>query len=466
MKATPFEIRIEEEVHFPPGIDLLFHHEVLAKWNLPPGTSLPIRLGLKREIGNIGGETHKKGLLRMRKRFANRLLLPFPVKIYGWLTPEKEILFGPTFGILLSGVKGEKEDPFGLYTRFCEEAWALSRSFNVLCYVIPFRSLTVKENRVEGWVKEKEGWRPYPMPIPAILYNRLSVRSQERSPLFSSLQQSLREKNGILFNDKFLNKWEVVELLQGEVDLLPYLPLSLPAVKLSMIKEMLSHTSVLFLKPLHGSEGTGIIRVRKTGDGYFTDEMIGELMETKFYTTLPSLLHSLRQKIKRKRYLLQKGIPLLEVERRTTDFRALVQKGRNGEWKVVSLVARIGKPGAFVSNVAQGGRMERASHILSELRERHPTLPTIHKLKAIAREVARRLDGKLSGYYGEFGIDLGVSQTGEVWLIEVNSKPSKKEEAILNPVSGPRPSVQHLFDTLFYYLHFSLHQKEGGKGVG
>lgn len=452
MKASLLKIQIEEDPSLPPGIDLLLPYRVYRKWSLNPSLPLLITLGLRHEKGMVGFQTEHKGLIRMRRSFATRLHLPSSITLYVWFSPEKlEISVGPTFGILLSGVKEEENQRFGIYTSFCNEICRIARSKHVLCYVVPFRNINLEERSVQGWLRGKDGWSLSTLPLPGVLYNRLSLRSEESSPRYASLVESLNKEGGILFNHQFLSKWEVAELLQEEKELQPYLPLSVPAIKLSYIQAMLTHSSVIFLKPYHGSEGRGIVRVRKTPDGYYTDEMQEEGVETHLYPSILPLLHGLRKKVKQKKSLLQKGIPLLSLDGRTVDFRALVQKGRTGEWKVISIVARIARPDLFVSNIAQGGRIENASRLLKQISSTYPNLPPLRKLKSVAKETARRLEKRLSGHYGEFGIDLGLSPTGEIWIIEVNSKPSKKEESMIRLSENPPPSISHLFETIFHY---------------
>lgn len=457
MKASLFQIQIEEDRSLPPGLDLLLPERVYNALRLDPTLPLTVNLGLRKEEGRVGKADESQRLIRMRKSFADRLPLPFSMTLYAWFTPDRrELTIGPTFGILLSGKKEGNDAPFGIYNAFCNSICDLSRQKHLLCYVVPLRDIHLEKRTVTGWIKEKEKWTSFNLPLPGVLYNRLSFRSEERTPRFYSLQKEMADHGGILFNDRYLSKWEVAELLQEEKELHPYLPQSVPAVKLSFIQEMLTHSSTLFLKPYHGSEGRGIIRVRKTADGYYTDEMKKDRVETHLYPSLLPLLHTLRKKIKQKKYLLQKGIPLLSLDGRIVDFRALLQKGKTGHWKVISFVARIGRPELFVSNVSQGGSVESGSRVVKQLTALYPQLPPLRKLKSVAQETAKRLENRLSGHYGEFGIDLGLSAAGEIWIIEVNAKPSKKEETGTSHGIKHRPSVQHLLNTIFYYTRIPL----------
>ena len=50
------------------------------------------------------------------------------------------------------------------------------------------------------------------------------------------------------------------------------------------------------------------------------------------------------------------------------------------------------------------------------------------EMKELAIETAIIIERESSGITGELGIDIGIDQEGNPWLIEVNSKPSKNFE--------------------------------------
>lgn len=85
--------------------------------------------------------------------------------------------------------------------------------------------------------------------------------------------------------------------------------------------------------------------------------------------------------------------------------------------------------------------------------------PTEAVLKHVALQVARMLENGLEGHYAEFGIDLGVDTNGHIWLLEVNSKPSKSTTASkISPASPnrPRPSVIRMLDYAAYLSGYPI----------
>ncbi|MGV2806477.1 YheC/YheD family protein, partial [Clostridium perfringens] len=64
------------------------------------------------------------------------------------------------------------------------------------------------------------------------------------------------------------------------------------------------------------------------------------------------------------------------------------------------------------------------------------------------------LEAAIPYHFGELGIDLAIDTTGRIWLLEVNSKPSKGENAPLNADSKVRPSAVRLVQYCQYLTGF------------
>ncbi|WP_420908718.1 YheC/YheD family protein [Brevibacillus humidisoli] len=115
-----------------------------------------------------------------------------------------------------------------------------------------------------------------------------------------------------------------------------------------------------------------------------------------------------------------------------------------------------------MSNVSRGGSMMsavRALHMCGPWKE--AARPSAAMLKQAALRLARSLEKALPGHYAEFGIDLGVDTRGRIWLLEVNSKPSKAENTLQTPEGTvdppqrrPRPSVRKLMEYTAYVSGF------------
>jgi glutathione synthase/RimK-type ligase-like ATP-grasp enzyme len=123
------------------------------------------------------------------------------------------------------------------------------------------------------------------------------------------------------------------------------------------------------------------------------------------------------------------------------DFRVLCHKNLNNQWQVTSIVARVAAENEFVSNLARGGRMLKPLNVLRTCLGHKKSLEVLALMKELAVETASTISCSSSGITGELGIDIGVDQYGKLWIIEVNSKPSKNFEDGLGKI---RPSAKAL----------------------
>jgi hypothetical protein len=201
--------------------------------------------------------------------------------------------------------------------------------------------------------------------------------------------------------------------------------------------------------------GRGIIRIARRADGSFatqTTHATGTSRQNVAdFSKLSTLLSA---RLRRQPHLLQQGLTLLSVGAHNLDFRALVQKDRTGKWDVTSIVARVAGHRHFVSNLARGGRLMSVMEALLKARvgrQRAKTLSADLRRQAI--RIAIGLERQMSGHFGELGVDLAVDRELRIWLLEVNSKPSKTDP--LPPgESKVRPSARKAIQYAFHLAKF------------
>lgn len=102
--------------------------------------------------------------------------------------------------------------------------------------------------------------------MPNVVYNRLTSRKLENLQAVQHFMSEVKEKHGAgVFNEKkYLNKKnEVFDALNNERGLHKYLPESHMLQSYAVLKEMMSKYDSVFLKPITGSLGKGIIRVSR-----------------------------------------------------------------------------------------------------------------------------------------------------------------------------------------------------------
>jgi glutathione synthase/RimK-type ligase-like ATP-grasp enzyme len=200
--------------------------------------------------------------------------------------------------------------------------------------------------------------------------------------------------NTAIFNEQFLDKIAVFKALAKDESVKAYMPESLTAASPTTLNHMIVKYAVCFIKPASGSMGRGIIRVQREPSGAYvalTSHLNGTSRQS--FKDSKQLLRFLTAKIRRKPHLIQQGLSLLKINRQNLDYRALVQKDRNGKWGLTSIVARIAGPRHFVSNVARGGRLTSVPHSLRRARiGKQRAQALVQELRKSALLVAAALD--------------------------------------------------------------------------
>ncbi|RBW69349.1 YheC/YheD family protein [Bacillus taeanensis] len=418
------------KVHIQPLSDEAFQHpyhirlplKLWQQWNLRP-REYRIKCGFQeRAIDCLPSKS--KEMVEISCTLANELHLPNETLAlhltFDHTTNHFEI--GPIIAVLTT-MKTDLDEPFGTLTSFYQEMARCCMKEHILFYLFSLKH--VNNEFIYGYRWQHHKWGASQLPIPHAIYNRIHSRKLESSSSVQAFFQNCEEKEIPYFNNRFLNKWEVHQALLMYEELTPYLPESLLYEKIGDLENMMKKYNSIFAKPINGSLGKRILRIQKNNGCYSVDYSSNGHEFPNEFQSLHSLKNALSQIIKKRHFLLQQGIPLLHFRKRPVDFRILCNKNQLGEWKVTSGVARVSQEQKFVSNIAQGGEIYSINEVLSE-KFNDQTVKSIKRLLLeLALEISKRIDQEMTGSFGEFGIDLTIDESGQPWLLEVNSKPSK-----------------------------------------
>lgn len=211
-----------------------------------------------------------------------------------------------------------------------------------------------------------------------------------------------------------------IEMMQVP-ELRPYLPKTYWFSR-EKARKLLKLYSTIFIKPNHGSQGKGIIRVQKK-QGVFEvcyDDKRQLVPKHSLYKTINSYLKPSRK------YLIQQGIHLAKHQNSIFDIRVYMQKPRE-DWLISGVVARVAAPNRFLTNYHQGGHGEMLDDVLIplftyDIEKWHDTFYTITQISQIIANTLQSHHPKIR----ELGIDLGIDIDNRIWIIEANSQPGHK----------------------------------------
>ncbi|MGM0881482.1 MAG: YheC/YheD family protein [Bacillota bacterium] len=198
----------------------------------------------------------------------------------------------------------------------------------------------------------------------------------------------------------------------------------MPKTKLfsrSSIKSMLDEYGMVYVKPISGTAGNGVIRVERTtvpflGYRYQLEKSI------RFYATFEKLYQKLVRQIKKRRYLVQKGIHLLRHQKRRFDIRVMVQKNLSNEWEVTGIIGRLAHPDKIVTNYHSGGTPMAIERLMTDHVSSSDLAVFKNKLRKLSISIALQLQTAYPNLK-EIGVDIAIDTKLHPWILEVNTSP-------------------------------------------
>jgi len=341
---------------------------------------------------------------------------------------------GPTIGILTTALRNESEyEPTSLQA----ELIFLSKIANTLpgqIYIftpssINWSNLTTRGYYYRQTTADRGIWLSAIFPLPDVVYDRVSTRKGElRTQIRDAKHQLMSMENIKYFNPSFLNKWKVHQIMMTNPELHQYLPETRELTQ-DIFEHMLIKYPVLYLKPGNGSLGMGIIRVSSESNGglkyvvHRRKRIRGQAESAKQLMSKTKAYRSDRP------YIVQQGIALATFRGRPFDLRIIFQKNGQGKWQISKKFVRLAPPGSSVANLSSGGSVETSRKVMNALFKNKEIIEKKNQeIYNFCLTLANTLELSSGQIFGELGLDIGIDKHGELWLIEVNSKPRKTTE--------------------------------------
>jgi glutathione synthase/RimK-type ligase-like ATP-grasp enzyme len=428
-----------------PEDTLMLGDAYVKQWKIPQGQHILLRFGGFRQHVKVIPVAKYDGM-RMSQSLARKMGLISGTSIrLQYKESTAALVLGPLIGVLVSrDYPLQPDKPFGSITMFCRELVEACTAQGAYVYFFTPNQIGASLDYLDGWIYS-EGWHKVMLPVPDVINNRLTSRKLENKPSVQHFMKEVKLKHQTtVFNEKFLDKTEVFDALKKDESLVRYLPESHALRNYTTLKSMCTRYNSVFLKPVRGSLGKGIIRVtRLDANNYQAMYATAAGSRKQQFSSLVKLFSTISAKMKTVRYQIQQGLTLIEIQKRPVDFRALVQKNASGKWTITSIVARTAGNHHFVSNLARGGTLSTVGEAVakSNLNASVSRQDAAQRLQQAALNIARGVDAQIPAHFGELGIDLAMDTSGRVWLLEVNSKPSKNDNTALND-NKIRPSVR------------------------
>lgn len=333
-----------------------------------------------------------------------------------------KLRIGPLVGIM-TDLFNEQRNSFGTQEAFFRGLLKSMLLLHGWAYVFTPQDINWQKNRIHGYylLPGQRHWKRTWFPLPDVCYNRYFKHTPTVAP--DSVTSRARLQNRVkTFNIHIGSKMKVHKQLAQESDIAPHLPdTRLFAASVKQLNTMLNKYKAVYIKPVNGSQGTGIIKVSKRNKHYAvkTDAHHSESL----CTSLTEVLKAVRAASSSRQFIIQQAIRVSGKPH--FDFRLLIQKDRRNNWSVTGIVARIGSSAKITTNLHTGGQAVTFGHILASRGFSVQEINSIQEeMEWLALQIAKCLS-KNTPLLGELGLDFIVDHQGKVWFLEANPKPAR-----------------------------------------
>jgi len=225
-------------------------------------------------------------------------------------------------------------------------------------------------------------------------------------------------------------------------------------VSVEGLDKMLQKHENLYLKPVSGKAGNGIMTVSHQAEKklpYRLKIQQNKKSSTYYCASMKKLWTRIQNQRKKEMYIMQQGIELASYQDRNYDLRVLVQKNKTGIWELSGLGARLAGERSITTHVPRGGRIEEPEKLLRYSFTEEHSDQILTSVKQNALRLARQIERGSRQRLGEMSMDLGVDVTGGIWVFEANAKPMKFDEPHIR---------QKSLERIFHYSHYLMNKKK------
>ena len=407
--------KVQIKVQSAPKANITLSKQLAENLNLTKRKRGYVSFGAKRLFADIliSDEIEYEDII-LSDKLAKKLHIPtYPV--YELKVKNTEIMLGPCIGILACQ---KNED---LTKRMLKEI-----SLNAVDYgringaIITFSldKVNVENNTIEGFCynPQKENWEKGVFPYPLAIYRRSRLSRKWENHFLTFIGDST-------FNNYSFDKWEMYNWFSNEPDIASHIPYTIVYEKKEDLFQLLDKYENIYAKPIGGMKGFGVIKINKESGKVRFRFRKDDLNEDFSLSEGEELDKTLDDLLKPGEFIIQQGVNLINYDGGLVDFRCVMQKDETKNWQCSSIITRVGAKESVVSNISSGGAAMPAMDLIQETLASSQTEAFVikEKLISLCMKVCKALD-QYGFNFGTLGLDLGVDNNKDIWLIEVNNR--------------------------------------------
>jgi hypothetical protein len=279
-------------------------------------------------------------------------------------------------------------------------------------YFTPGR-VQLDDRTIRAQILENGEWIEKIVPFPDVIYNSSSPMTEKAYEIYDKLEETIP-----FTSHSIGDKLTVYKSIKKNKEFSHYL---LPTQEIKHPKtvfEGLKYYQKIVLKPISGSQGTGLLFIEEKQHHVIVRNQWAETLDYD----KESFIQYLQLLIKEEPYLMQRFICCQTKSELAFDFRLHVQKNGAGKWVIATIYPRIASFGKIVTNLNNNGyTMSLPFFLNEEFGDRDYNMQRY--LECFALSFAEHMDNIYDQSLDELGIDVGLDANQKIWIYEVNWRP-------------------------------------------
>ncbi len=327
---------------------------------------------------------------------------------------------------------------------FFKQLIIAGKSLDVDVYIFTPNQVDERNNRIyaHSYDPSHGQWTRKWIPYPDLFYDR--TRYQSDAHYKEVTQFKKRNPNLRFISVPLTNKWNLHQVLVRKPSMKSFLPSTKLYLRFNDLRQELLQHGLVFLKPINGTGGRGILRIQRLLNGNYAIQ--GRTQSRRIIAeqrvNMPKLRAMIIQMKASKRFIIQQGIDLRLTTGNVHDYRLLIQKNGSGKWEMTGCVGRIGALRSVTSNLHGGGRAMPMLKLLKIWFKNEKQATTVAKdMERFSYQLVETLESSY-GRLCELALDIAIDHSGRVWLLEVNTKPAREIFARVGDQSTYRKAVR------------------------
>ncbi|WP_179298739.1 YheC/YheD family endospore coat-associated protein [Evansella halocellulosilytica] len=338
---------------------------------------------------------------------------------------------------------GILQNTFNKGSEYIDEVAKICSVNDITVYQFTPFSWNQKTDEVHGYYfnKTTETWEKKTFSLPTYIYDRCFYPTNKELKKKCHTIVIRLKKRAKFIGEGFPNKWKVYQWLIENERLAHYIPTSAILNKESFLSFLIKYRSIA-LKPIFGAGGQGFYKISYE-DGRTLIQSGDNSFSQMFHEQLQDVYEQLHTNHFIEPYLIQPFLPLTK-NNVPFDLRVVMQKRSPNVWKMIGMGYRFGKKGTLISNLTSGGHVKKNVHIPKAQKSEFKRM-----FKTIKEELPKQIEKHHPAVF-EIGIDIGIEENGQMWILEVNSKPGYKTILQLSEENkkhficeGPYKAIEH-----------------------